>query len=509
MYCVKCGVKLQDGVEQCPLCRTPVRNPEPRQESRSYPATLPRQHRESDLPGAVALTVVCAVAAIVTLTVCFKLYGGLRWGGYVVFGLLLFYVVAVLPRWFRQPKIEVFVPIDHAAAALYVLYICLKTGGHWFLSFAFPVILSSCILSTAVVCLLKYVKGGRLFILGGFLLLCGGFTVLVEFFEHLSFGFGIFRWSLYSLAGFGSVGLFLLILRPLHHSDQPVPGLLWVHGGGYQSGPAKDIFATRALSLVVKFGAVLVAPDYRLSKKHPYPAALHDCWAALLYLKEHAEELGVRSDQLMVGGESAGGGMAAALCMLARDRGEVNIAFQMPLHPMLDDRDTPSSADNHAPNWNTKRNRKAWKRYLREAYGTDLVPCYAAPAALDLEGDVVSRAACVVKAMDSCSAAHVWMGMVRNNDSFCHHFRIDDKAGARLFLFHSRIPRTMMTTMVPNISTAAIENITGKAVSAKPKPYPNPIDPLFLSAFRLVPRFHAFPTGPPVSALSWSRPSGR
>ena len=178
----------------------------------------------------------------------------------------------------------------------------------------------------------------------------------------------------------GDHSIRLLILRPLERGEALAPGVLWVHGGGYQSGSAKDIFVTRALSLVVKFGAVLVAPDYRLSKKHPYPAALHDCWAALLYLKEHAEELGVRSDQLMVGGESAGGGMAAALCMLARDRGAVNIAFQMPLYPMLDDRDTPSSADNRAPNWNSKRNRKAWRRYLRAAYGTELVPCYAAPA---------------------------------------------------------------------------------------------------------------------------------
>lgn len=172
----------------------------------------------------------------------------------------------------------------------------------------------------------------------------------------------------------------LLILRPLESREEKVPGVLWIHGGGYQSGSAKDVFATRALSLVVKFGAVLVAPDYRLSKKHPYPAALHDCYAALLYLREHAAEIGVRDDQIMVGGESAGGGMAAALCMLSRDRGEVNIAYQMPLYPMLDDRDTPSSADNHAPNWNTRRNRKAWKRYLREAYGTDIVSCYAAPA---------------------------------------------------------------------------------------------------------------------------------
>ncbi|MBQ6399007.1 MAG: alpha/beta hydrolase [Clostridia bacterium] len=172
----------------------------------------------------------------------------------------------------------------------------------------------------------------------------------------------------------------LLILRPLESPGKKVPGVLWIHGGGYQSGSARDVFVTRALSLVVKFGAVLIAPNYRLSRHHPYPAALYDCYAALLYVRDHAEELGIREDQIMVGGESAGGGMAAALCMLAKDRGTVSIAFQMPLYPMLDDRDTASSADNHAPNWNTKRNHKAWKRYLRHAYGTDIVPAYAAPA---------------------------------------------------------------------------------------------------------------------------------
>ena len=178
----------------------------------------------------------------------------------------------------------------------------------------------------------------------------------------------------------GSHSIQLLILRPKERSANSVPGVLWIHGGGYQSLSAKTVFFTRALSLTVKYGAVLVAPEYRLSKKHPYPAALHDCYTALRYLKEHAEEFGVRSDQIMVGGESAGGGMTAALCMLAHDRGDVNIAYQMPLYPMLDDRDTPSSSDNHAPNWNTKRNHQAWRRYLRDAYGTDMVPEYAAPA---------------------------------------------------------------------------------------------------------------------------------
>ena len=109
-----------------------------------------------------------------------------------------------------------------------------------------------------------------------------------------------------------------------------------------------------------------------------YPSALEDCYAALLYLKEHAAELGCTDDQIMVGGESAGGGLTAALCMLARARGEVNIAFQMPLYPMLDHRDTDSSRDNHGISWNTKRNHAAWKLYLRDVEGD--IPSYASPA---------------------------------------------------------------------------------------------------------------------------------
>ncbi|MBQ9661809.1 MAG: hypothetical protein IJV40_01515 [Oscillospiraceae bacterium] len=211
MYCVKCGVRLQDGVENCPLCQTPVWNPGKIEQDHAFPDSFPKHYRESNLAGAVAMTLLCAVVIIVTLIVCLQLYGALRWGGYVILGLLLFYVVAVLPLWFHVPRGEVFVPIDHAVAALYVLYICVKTGGHWFLSFAMPLILISCLISTAMICLLKYVRGGRLFIFGGFLIVMGVFTVLVEFFEHLSFGVTMFRWSLYSFAGFASAGLFLLI----------------------------------------------------------------------------------------------------------------------------------------------------------------------------------------------------------------------------------------------------------------------------------------------------------
>ena len=103
MYCVKCGVRLQEGVKECPLCQTPVWNPEGPAAEKSYPDRLPGQYRQSDLPGAIALTVLCLVASLVTLIVCMKLYGELRWGGYVILGIALFYVVAALPRWFRHP----------------------------------------------------------------------------------------------------------------------------------------------------------------------------------------------------------------------------------------------------------------------------------------------------------------------------------------------------------------------------------------------------------------------
>lgn len=173
----------------------------------------------------------------------------------------------------------------------------------------------------------------------------------------------------------------LLLLRPTQNTlpKAKTPGILWIHGGGYATGMAAMVHFSRARALVEKYGAVVIAPEYRLSGKAPYPAALEDCYDALLYLKTHTDELGVNPDQIMVGGESAGGGLTAALCLLARDRGEVNIAYQMPLYPMLDDRDTDSSRKNYSLPWNTFFNHAAWKIYLRGAEG-DVPPRFAAPA---------------------------------------------------------------------------------------------------------------------------------
>ena len=173
----------------------------------------------------------------------------------------------------------------------------------------------------------------------------------------------------------------LLIIRPIKNAKPKLetPGVLWIHGGGYVMGMAGMVFMSRAIDLVKKYGAVVVTPDYRLAHEAPYPAALEDCYAALKYLKENTDKLGVNSSQIMVGGESAGGGLTAALCMYARDKGEINIAYQMPLYPMIDNCDTETSRDSHALVWNTRKNHKAWKAYLGELWGKD-VPAYAAAA---------------------------------------------------------------------------------------------------------------------------------
>jgi acetyl esterase/lipase len=171
----------------------------------------------------------------------------------------------------------------------------------------------------------------------------------------------------------------ILVITP-HTPKQYATGLLWIHGGGYFGGSSDDE-AGASESYVNDYDCVIVSPDYRLSVAAPYPAALEDCYTALRWLKDNAEELSVRSDQIAVAGGSAGGGLTAALTMYARDKGEINIAFQMPICPMLDDRmETDSARDNDAPFWDTKNNQLGWKLYLGHLYGSDDVPPYAAPA---------------------------------------------------------------------------------------------------------------------------------
>lgn len=162
----------------------------------------------------------------------------------------------------------------------------------------------------------------------------------------------------------------VLVLRPAERRECGI-GILWIHGGGYITGMKEMVYMSRAAELVTKYGAVVYSPGYRLAWQKPYPAAADDCYKVLEYMNS-------RENTLMVGGESAGGGLAVAVCMMARDRG-IKISFQMPLYPMISNLDTESSRDNHGKVWNTRRNHIGWRLYLRGRAKEHVSP-YAAPA---------------------------------------------------------------------------------------------------------------------------------
>ncbi|MDF2683244.1 MAG: alpha/beta hydrolase [Brevibacillus sp.] len=164
-----------------------------------------------------------------------------------------------------------------------------------------------------------------------------------------------------------------------------LPGVLYIHGGGYMLQSA-DMMDSSLQQLVSDVNCVIVSVDYRLAPEHPYPAPLDDCYTALEWFSKRAEELGVDSSRIAIVGPSAGGGLTAAVSLLARDRKGPAIAFQMPLYPMIDDRMTTKSFNQITDRrvWNNEKTQLGWKMYLGDL---DKVTQYAAPArATDLSG---------------------------------------------------------------------------------------------------------------------------
>ena len=169
----------------------------------------------------------------------------------------------------------------------------------------------------------------------------------------------------------------LLLLRP--NCDERVPGILWIHGGGYATGMSSMLYFSRGLDIAKKHNCVIISPEYRRSIRHPYPAAFDDCVDSLKYMYENAEELGIDKNKIIVGGESAGGGLAVAVCLYARDN-NIPVMLQIPLYPMIDCFETDSSRDNHGHVWNSKRNKSAWKLYLKGLENEKEIPKYASPS---------------------------------------------------------------------------------------------------------------------------------
>lgn len=224
MYCVNCGVKLSDTEKRCPLCQTVVFHPAlaRRDAEPLYPEGLGPGPQMNSLMMQSFVVGAYLLAILVSLVCDLQMGGGITWAGYVIGGLLLSYVVIMLPLWFSKPNPVVFVPCDFAAAGLYLLYIDLATGGRWFLSFALPVTGFIGLLVTAVVVLRRYIRRGRLYVFGGAILALGAFMPLMEFLLSITFPeVGFIGWYLYPLIALGLLGgmlLFLAICRPARHS---------------------------------------------------------------------------------------------------------------------------------------------------------------------------------------------------------------------------------------------------------------------------------------------------
>jgi len=163
-------------------------------------------------------------------------------------------------------------------------------------------------------------------------------------------------------------------------TDDALPCVYSIHGGGYVLG-SYDMDDGRLGAWCNALGCVGVSVEYRLAPDHPYPVPLEDCYAGLRWVHRHATELGIDAGRVGVAGLSAGGGLAAALALLARDRGELPVACQLLDSPMLDDRQlTPSSRSEGLPIWSRESNAFGWRSYLGDLYGADDVPYCAAPA---------------------------------------------------------------------------------------------------------------------------------
>ena len=177
----------------------------------------------------------------------------------------------------------------------------------------------------------------------------------------------------------GDPDIRLRIYKP-HNAPDNLPVMLYLHGGGYVLGVPEDHHAV-IKKIIDARDCIIVAPDYRKAMDAPYPAPFNDCYDALLWINDNPSELGAIPEKIIVAGHSAGGGLVAALSLKARDTKDVQIAFQMPIYPMIDERQVTASSQSNAPLWNATTNKFGWHHYLKglTQNSTD-IPAYAAPA---------------------------------------------------------------------------------------------------------------------------------
>ena len=164
--------------------------------------------------------------------------------------------------------------------------------------------------------------------------------------------------------------------------------MVWLHGGGYIGGSLKQDDPA-CIQYVRETDIAIVSVDYRFAPEHPFPAALKDCYTALKWVHANAAQLGIDPERIAIGGESAGGGLAAALAQLACDRKEVRPIFQLLIYPMLDDRTCTRTdlVDHGFLMWSQASNRFGWESYLGKDCFAANTPPHSVPARrVDLSG---------------------------------------------------------------------------------------------------------------------------
>lgn len=177
-------------------------------------------------------------------------------------------------------------------------------------------------------------------------------------------------------------GVRVIRIAPLE-AQESAPAVVWMHGGGMVFGQPDDAI-TYLRNYALELGATVFAPQYRLAPEHPYPAALEDGYKVLQWVAANAAALNVDREQIIVGGASAGGNLALAIALYARDHGGPAIAGVISSYPMLEPNVTAFHEQFTSPAyWSLAKNTKAWAAYLR---GHDALPKYASPLYADVSG---------------------------------------------------------------------------------------------------------------------------
>lgn len=220
MYCVKCGVKLKDGINVCPLCNTKMYYENKNNSQASYSNNIPKKGNPN-LAFVSLFSLFLLIVCSIILIVCFNLYHRLAWGGYVLASIGVFYIIFIFPMWFIKASPLWFVGLDIVFIALLLMYICIKTNGKWFFSFALPIVMFVGTLFFTGIALRRQIKKAGFFIIGALLIATGLFCMLIEMLQSITFNTKMFTWSLYVVTSTTMIGLFLILcglIKPLKES---------------------------------------------------------------------------------------------------------------------------------------------------------------------------------------------------------------------------------------------------------------------------------------------------